>query len=206
MLVRTWKLCGGSIGVGRMLNLEKSSRGGVLPIIRTFMLFNGIKSRRKICEKKKLVGYTEEQLYTVVADVENYENFLPWCKQSHVYGKREGFLKGDLIIGFPPFSEKYTSNVTLNRPRFIKAECVDGRLFSYFLTIWRFSKGLKDIPQSCVVDFHVAFEFKSALHSQISNIFFDQIVRQMEDAFIREAQCRYGPPTIKTHVLGFKSS
>uniref|UniRef100_A0A1B0GJF6 Putative coenzyme q-binding protein coq10 n=1 Tax=Lutzomyia longipalpis TaxID=7200 RepID=A0A1B0GJF6_LUTLO len=153
-------------------------------------------NKRKVYEKKKLVGYTDEQMFSVVSDVENYQNFLPWCKKSHVYGKRENFLKGDLIIGFPPLSEKYTSN----------AECVDGKLFSYFLTIWRFSRGLKDISQSCVIDIHVAFEFKSAIYSQFSHIFFDQVVRQMEDAFIREAQCRYGRPAIQSHVLGHRSS
>uniref|UniRef100_A0A1L8DYM9 Putative oligoketide cyclase/lipid transport protein n=1 Tax=Nyssomyia neivai TaxID=330878 RepID=A0A1L8DYM9_9DIPT len=189
-----------------MESLTKSCSGDFLPISRRFFIFSTTTNRRKVYEKKKLVGYSEEQMYSVVSDVENYQNFLPWCKKSHVHGKRESFLKGDLIIGFPPLSEKYTSNVTMTKPNYIKAECIDGKLFSYFLTIWRFSRGLKDIPQSCVIDIHVAFEFKSAIHSQIANIFFTQVVQQMEDAFIREAQCRYGLPAIKSHVLGHRSS
>lgn len=158
------------------------------------------KTRREFAQKK-LAGYSAEQLFSVVADVEKYYTFVPFCKKSHVYGRKPGFLKADLIIGFPPLNESYTSNVTMVKPSLVKAECVDGRLFNYLLTAWQFSPGLKDIPQSCVIDFMVAFEFKSVLHSQLSNLFFDQIVKQMEYAFIAEAGNRFGPPSIKSHVL-----
>ncbi|XP_059620552.1 coenzyme Q-binding protein COQ10, mitochondrial isoform X2 [Phlebotomus argentipes] len=205
MLGRTWNLCRSVRRTQGWTSAAGSDNKVFRHFSRPFFIFSDV-NRRKVYEKKKLVGYNEEQMFSVVSDVDNYENFLPWCKKSHVHGRRENFLKGDLIIGFPPLTEKYTSNVSMTKPTYIKAECVDGRLFSYFLTIWRFSRGLKDIPQSCVIDIHVAFEFKSAIHSQISNIFFDQIVRQMEDAFIREAECRYGNPAIKSHVLGYRSS
>uniref|UniRef100_U5EEY4 Putative oligoketide cyclase/lipid transport protein n=1 Tax=Corethrella appendiculata TaxID=1370023 RepID=U5EEY4_9DIPT len=140
-------------------------------------------------------------MFDVVSDVENYHKFVPFCKKSYVYGRKPGFLKGDLIIGFPPLNERYTSNVTLENPTLVKAECFDGRLFSYLLTSWRFSPGLKDIGQSSVIDFFVSFEFKSALHSQLANLFFEQLVKQMEYAFINEAKRRYGNPVIKSHIL-----
>lgn len=146
-----------------------------------------------------------EQMFTIVADVENYYKFVPFCKKSMVYQKKEGFLKADLVIGFPPLSEKYTSSVTLVKPNLVKAECHDGRLFSYLLNHWRFSPGVKDIPQSCVIDFGVAFEFKSLIHSQLANFFFDQLVIQMEKAFIDEAEERFGKPAIKGHILEAKS-
>lgn len=163
--------------------------------------FTPITKTRREFAQKKLAGYSSEQLFSVVSDVEKYNTFVPFCKKSHVYARKPGSLKADLIIGFPPLNESYTSNVTLVRPSLVKAECVDGRLFNYLLTAWQFSPGLKDIPQSCVIDFMVAFEFKSVLHSQLSNLFFDQIVKQMEYAFIAEAGNRFGPPSIKSHVL-----
>lgn len=147
-----------------------------------------------------------EQMYTIVADVENYYKFVPFCKKSMVYDKKEEkSLKADLVIGFPPITEKYTSNVTFTRPNLVRAECHDGRIFSYLLNHWQFSPGVKDIPQSCVIDFSVSFEFKSILHSQLANFFFDQLVIQMEKAFIDEAEERFGPPTIKSHVLEAQS-
>lgn len=142
-----------------------------------------------------------EQMYTVVSDVENYYKFVPFCKKSMVYNKKDGFLMADLVIGFPPLNERYTSNVTMVKPNLVKAECNDGRLFSYLLNHWQFTPGVKDIPQSCVIDFAVSFQFKSAIHSQLANFFFDQLVIQMEKAFIDEAEERFGKPALKSHVL-----
>lgn len=146
-----------------------------------------------------------EQMYSVVADVENYYKFVPFCKKSHVYNKKADSLQADLVIGFPPINERYTSSVTFIKPNLVKAECVEGRLFSYLLNYWQFSPGVKDIPQSCVIDFAVSFQFKSALHSQLANFFFDQLVIQMEKAFIDEAEERFGKPSIKSHVLAGSS-
>lgn len=151
-------------------------------------------------------SFSDEQLFSVVSDVKNYEKFLPWCTKSNVYDTQKDFLKGDLVIGFPPLTERYTSHVTLRRPNYIRADCTDGRLFSHFLTTWQFGKGLKDIPQSAVIDIDVQFEFKSAMYSNLAHIFFDQVVKQMEEAFLREAKVRFGAPVIKTHILSYHTS
>ena len=137
-----------------------------------------------------------EQMFEVVSDVDNYYNFLPWCKKSIVLQKSDRNLKADLIIGFPPINESYTSNVTLLKPHLVKAECVDGKLFNHMLTLWRFSPGLKRETQSCVIDFRITFEFCSAFHLHLSNLFFDQVARQMEGAFIKEVGRRYGPASM----------
>lgn len=145
-------------------------------------------------------------MYDVVADVENYKRFVPYCKKSFVYDRREHSAKADLIVGFPPLCEKYTSNLTLQAPHLIKSECFDGVLFKYLQNYWGFKPGLKDVPQSCVIDFRVTFEFKSALHSKLSHLFFDLIIEQMETAFLREAERRHGRATIKSLLLGREKS
>ncbi|CAO1348159.1 unnamed protein product [Diamesa serratosioi] len=174
---------------------------------RNFFDFSPLTQYKKRREfvGKQLVGYSMEQMYSVVADVENYYKFVPFCKKSHVYNKKAESLQADLVIGFPPINERYTSSVTFIKPNLVKAECVEGRLFSYLLNYWQFSPGVKDIPQSCVIDFAVSFQFKSALHSQLANFFFDQLVIQMEKAFIDEAEERFGKPSIKSHVLAGSS-
>lgn len=147
-----------------------------------------------------------EEMYSVVSDVKNYYKFVPYVKKSHVHSKNPNGFKADLIVGFPPLNEVYTSNVTLKSPHLVTSECKDGRLFNYLLNEWRFSPGLKDIPHSCVLDFKVSFEFKSLLHSNIANLFFDLICDQMENAFITEAKKRFGDASIKSHILTSKRS
>uniref|UniRef100_A0A8D8LY09 Coenzyme Q-binding protein COQ10 homolog B, mitochondrial n=1 Tax=Cacopsylla melanoneura TaxID=428564 RepID=A0A8D8LY09_9HEMI len=158
-------------------------------------------SRKKEYLGRKLVGYSREQMFEVVADVENYKTFVPFCKKSLVTFKSDEKLIGSLTIGFPPIVESYTSHVTLDKPKLVKANCFDGKLFDHLVTMWRFHRGLEDVPQSCVIDFYVSFEFKSLLHSHLAHMFFNELVRQMEKAFFNEAQVRYGKPTIPIHKL-----
>lgn len=146
-----------------------------------------------------------EQMYTVVADVENYKKFVPFCKKSIVQTRGPEHMRADLVIGFPPIQESYTSSITLYKPNLVKAVCMEGKLFNYLLTEWKFSPGLKGNPQSCIIDFLVSFEFRSILHSHLAHVFFSEVVRQMEDAFLREATNRFGKASVKTQKLGIMS-
>lgn len=145
-------------------------------------------------------------MYDVVSDVDQYKTFVPYCKKSNLYQKRGNTAKAEMVVGFPPLHESYHCNLTFNAPNTVKAECFDGRLFDYLLNYWGFSGGVKDVPNSCVIDFRVTFEFKSALHSNLSHMFFDLIVQQMEGAFLDEAKRRYGQPVIKSHLLTLMKS
>lgn len=145
--------------------------------------------------------YSPEQIFDVIQDTENYKHFLPFCMKSKVILKEKDHAKTYLEIGFPPIIESYVSHITLQRPHVIKAECRDGKLFKHLINQWNCDPGLKDNPQTCVISFFVSYEFKSQLHSTVANMFFDKLVKQMEQAFFDEAQRRYGRPVIKAQKL-----
>ncbi|XP_073971188.1 coenzyme Q-binding protein COQ10 homolog A, mitochondrial [Rhodnius prolixus] len=164
-------------------------------------IFNqrNLTSWKKEYSDHKIAGFTIDQMFEVVSDVENYAKFLPFCRKSVVHSRTEKELLGELEVGFPPVVESYVSKVTLVKPYLVKADCTDGRLFHHLTTTWRFTKpplrDAKRFPNSCSVHFYVSFEFKSLLHSQLANIFFDHLVTEMEAAFYKEAYKRYGTPT-----------
>lgn len=51
-------------------------------------------------------------MYNVVANVEKYQFFVPWCKRSQLMKGPNGDTRVDLEIGFPPITERYASEVT----------------------------------------------------------------------------------------------
>ena len=59
-------------------------------------------------------------MYEVVADIEKYKDFLPWCKSSEILERDGNELKAELAIGFQMFEEKYVSKVVLDEPKSVK--------------------------------------------------------------------------------------
>lgn len=65
--------------------------------------------------------YSPEQLFNVVAGVDMYEDFLPWCQRSQIVRHNpDGSFDAELQIGFKFLVESYTSHVELTKPKSIK--------------------------------------------------------------------------------------
>lgn len=146
--------------------------------------------------EKKLIGYTREQLFEVVAAIENYRLFVPACRRSDVVIRSRDRIKAKLEIGIPPLLESYTSNVRLEKPRLITASCVEGHLFKHLETRWKFNLPPPPLlpEEVCLLDFHVSFEFKTLLYARLASPIFDEMVRLNVSAFLKRAEKLYGPP------------
>jgi coenzyme Q-binding protein COQ10 len=138
--------------------------------------------------EQRILPYTPEQLFDLVADVERYPEFLPWCLGARVR-KREGdTITADLLIGFRMVRERFTSKVTLERPGRIDVAYSEGP-FRYLNNHWLFEK----MPDGgCRIDFFVDFEFRSALLQKIIGVLFNEAVRRMVAAFEARARQLYG--------------
>ena len=139
--------------------------------------------------EQRLLPYTPEQLYALVADVERYPEFLPWCVGARIRERRPGVIIADLIIGFRVFRERFTSRVALDPPRRIDVTYSEGP-FRYLNNHWIFEPA----PGGCRVDFYVDFEFKSRVLQLLIEALFSEAVRRMVAAFERRAAALYGRP------------
>ena len=140
--------------------------------------------------EKRILPYTAEQLFDLVADVARYPEFLPWCLASRIT-KREGTVfYADLVIGYKMVREKFGSRVTALRPDHIHVEYLQGPM-KHLSNHWRF----KDLPDGqCEIDFFVDFEFKNPFFQNLMGVFFDKVVAKMVEAFEQRAVELYGVP------------
>ncbi len=138
--------------------------------------------------EKRIMPYTAQQLFDLVADVEKYPEFLPWALSCRIIRRIDNVLYADLAIGFKVFREKFTSKVTLNSPSRIDVEYLDGP-FRYLNNHWTFTP-LDD--GGTEIDFFVDFEFRSKILQAVIGTLFNEAVKLMVAAFERRAKQLYG--------------
>jgi len=139
--------------------------------------------------EKRTLPYRPGQLFDLVADIERYPEFLPWCVGSRVTRRDGNIIWGDLMVGFKVFRESFTSKVTLNRPDRIDVQYINGP-FRYLNNHWLFHP--EDGGQATTIEFYIDFEFHSRVLQAVVQTAFNEAVRRMVHAFERRAGEIYG--------------
>ncbi len=129
--------------------------------------------------EKRRLPYTPEQMFDLVADVERYPEFLPWCQEVRVRRREADRILADLVIGYRFVRERFTSRVELDRPGRIDVTYSEGPL-RYLNNRWIFRP--VGVGQ-CEIDFFVDFEFRSRILEKIMGVFFGEAIRRMVGAF-----------------------
>jgi coenzyme Q-binding protein COQ10 len=141
--------------------------------------------------ERRVLPYTPQQLYDLVADIDSYPEFLPWCVGARIRERRDDLIVADIMVGFRMFRERFTSRVTLkpdnaDGPR-IDVVYVDGP-FKYLNNHWIF----RAHPRGCEIDFYVDFEFRSRLLQKAIEVLFNEAVKRMVHSFEQRAHQLYG--------------
>lgn len=139
-------------------------------------------------EENKIVNYTKDQMFDLVADIDQYSEFLPWCNNSSVIQRKiindSEIVIADLEIGYDQFVYTYRSEVTLNLDKSkISVRNLDGP-FKYLENNWRFINVDKN---KCEIQFDIDFELNISLLDILMKKFFDLAFQKMVEAFISRA-------------------
>ncbi|KAK9946508.1 hypothetical protein M0R45_011971 [Rubus argutus] len=146
----------------------------------------------KVYEEKRVLGYSPEQLFDVVAAVDLYHGFVPWCQRSEILQYYpDGSFDAELEIGFKFLVESYVSHVELERPKRIKTTVSNSTLFDHLINIWEFNPG--PVPGTCSLYFLVDFKFQSPLYRQVASVFFKEVVSKLVGSFNDRCRMIYGP-------------
>lgn len=140
----------------------------------------------------RTLPYTARQMYDMVADVESYPEFLPWCAAARIRGRRADggaeVVDADLVISFKVFRETFGSRVTLWPAEMrIDTAYLDGP-FRHMESTWRFA----DADGGCEVRFFVDFEFRNRILQSVIGVVFNDAMQRIVRAFERRAAQLYG--------------
>ncbi|GAA5895135.1 type II toxin-antitoxin system RatA family toxin [Sporobolomyces salmoneus] len=165
-----------------------------------------------VYKEGKVMPYTPKELYTVIADVDSYHQFLPFTSSSKVLSASQfsssqttrsnlaekGWLRVDddghegrkwvmdaeLRIGAMGFDEGYVSRVEMEIPKSVKATAKDASMFRHLVNVWTFTplSSSTSKPQT-QVDLSLEYSFASPLHAAAISTVWDKVSALMVQKF-----------------------
>ena len=135
------------------------------------------------------VPFTAPDMFGLVADVERYPRFLPWCRSATVHARTPTEVTASLEIARGPIRKSFTTRNRMAAPERIDIELVEGP-FSHLDGRWSFD-GTE--AGGCRVELDMRFEISSRVLGRALAPVFEEIAGTMVDAFCRRARQVYGP-------------
>jgi coenzyme Q-binding protein COQ10 len=139
------------------------------------------------------VPYSPAAMMDLVADVERYPEFLPFCERLTVLARTATgvglpAIKARMDVGYGPLSESFTTEVVIDRGHNrIDVTNISGP-FRVLENVWTF----RPTPSGCDVDFRIRYEFRSFALQLLLGSMFDHVFRRFAEAFEARARTVYG--------------
>ncbi|EED16275.1 dehydrase family protein [Talaromyces stipitatus ATCC 10500] len=152
----------------------------------------------------RTLPFPPSPLYEIIASVESYSEFLPFLTASTVTARDQtsGYpSQAFLTVGYPPFTETFTSRVTCDRDRWIvearsgggvgddgqPIPGADEGLFSHLSTKWELVPKLATSSSGAEteVKLEIHFRFQNPMHTAMMSAVEDRVAGVMIDAFER---------------------
>jgi coenzyme Q-binding protein COQ10 len=154
-----------------------------------------------IYTEKRFLPYAPAQLFELVAAVDRYPEFLPWCRAVRIRSREKSLgapettlIVADLVIGFGMIRERYRSRVMLQPSQRIEVTYVDGP-FRCLDSHWTFDPVAPSAERpvgGTMLTFHIEFEFRSKLLQSLMAALFEEAAGRMVTAFKGRAKQLYG--------------
>ena len=133
------------------------------------------------------INANKEIIFDVIANIENYPTFLPWCigaRSTETYELSDIIIKrAELVIAFKSFRESFFSDIQLNKKIWTINIQSNKKPFKSLKGQWI----IQEKDNHCEVSFEIKFEFKSIILEKIIGVVFFNAVKSIVKAF--EEQC-----------------
>ena len=144
----------------------------------------------KTVHKSVLIWFSAEEMFSLVTDVANYPQFLPWCDQASVLSEEAEAMTARVGIAFSGIRQSFTTRNTHVSGRQIHMHLVEGP-FSKLDGQWQFTP-LAEGQRACKVEFTLRYDFSSMALSALVGPVFDKIAGSLVDAFVKRANQVFG--------------
>jgi len=134
------------------------------------------------------VPYSAPDMFSLVADIERYPRFLPWCRSATIHARTPAEVTASLEVARGPFKTSFTTRNRMMGAERIDLELVDGP-FSQLDGRWSFDA---TAARSCTVGLEMRFEISSRMLARVLSPLFEEIAKTAVDAFCRRARQVYG--------------
>lgn len=138
-------------------------------------------------DRSVLVPYSPAQMFDLVADVDKYPAFMPWCGGAEVLTRDEQGMTASVTIAFAGLRQTFTTRNTHDYPQRIDLELVDGP-FSMLAGHWQF---LPLGDEGCKVLFTMEYAFSSRTLEALVGPVFNRVASSFIDSFTRRAHDCY---------------
>ena len=143
-------------------------------------------------QETRVLPYSAQQMYDLVADVASYPEFLPWTAAARIRSVEDkgdySEMLADLVVSFKVFRERFGSQVLLwPEQKKIDTSYLDGP-FKHLESTWQFM----DVDGGCEVNFEVDFEFKNRIQQGAAGMFFNEAMHRIVRAFEERAKELHG--------------
>ena len=148
----------------------------------------------KHVRKSVLLWYTPHEMYSLVTQVEDYPQFLPWCHSAQVLERHDDGLTAKLGLAYMGVKQSFTTRNLEIADDSVTLRLVDGP-FSLLDGHWLFKPlgSTGQAPRGCKIEFDMRYAFASpALEAVVSPVF-DKIAATLVESFVRRAEVVHGP-------------
>jgi len=139
-------------------------------------------------KRSALVPYTAVQMFDLVADVERYPEFLPWCTAATVLGRDGEMVTAQLALSRGRASARFTTRNRLVPGQFLEMRLLEGP-FRSLEGRWDFI-AIGEVGSR--VELALRFETQGSLAGLVLGPVFEGICNQLVDAFAQRARKTYG--------------
>jgi ribosome-associated toxin RatA of RatAB toxin-antitoxin module len=143
--------------------------------------------------RSAIVPFTAEEMYRLVADIESYPEFLPWCGGARILSKENDELRASIAIDYKGVNKSFTTSNRQVEGERIEMRLVEGP-FTQLHGIWEFKK--LDAGAS-KVSLQLEFEFSNRLVAMTVGKVFSSIADTLVDAFSQRAEQVYSSSEAK---------